>query len=283
MTDAIAICVFDGGDLRRRPQRGTMQKIEWRHLSQLCASPVVTPDKASEGGLTLADLRAGVRRNSHVVTVSALAVDYDVGALEPRAACLALSVYRHIVYSTASHMPDAPRWRAIVALARPTTATEYRDVWRLFAGVVEPAGIKLDKTKDACRLWYAPTIRTLDSEFYWCACEGRALDVDRLVAEARRRREREQKQEPAPSAPRHRDRYVASALRCALAALAGADEGDRHATLRDEAFSLARLGLDAGEIAAALMPTWIGKTGRDREAEGRRTIRDAVRARGGAA
>jgi hypothetical protein len=53
--------------------------------------------------------------------------------------------------------------------------------------------------------------------------------------------------------------------------------------LSREAFALARLGLSDAEIADALLPAFLAAAGERREAEGTRTIRDAVRARRGAA
>ena len=51
-------------------------------------------------------------------------------------------------------------------------------------------------------------------------------------------------------------------------------------TLSREAFTLARLDLSEEQITAALLPAFVGAAGERREYEGRRTIRDAVHARG---
>ncbi len=73
------------------------------------------------------------------------------------------------------------------------------------------------------------------------------------------------------------------ALRSAATAVADASDGVRHYTLCKEAFGLARLGLGTHEIEGALLPAFVAAAGERREAEGRRTIADAVRARKGAA
>jgi hypothetical protein len=72
---------------------------------------------------------------------------------------------------------------------------------------------------------------------------------------------------------------VRGALRRAADTVIAASEGIRHYTLCKEAFSLTRLGLSESEIEATLLPAFVHSAGERRELEGRRTIRDAVRAR----
>ncbi len=275
------ICVLDVDDLSRSPQTGTMHTFEWQRLARWCASPAVVADKASEGGFVLADLRNGIRRNSHVVSVSALAIDHDAGTIRLSGAHTALVAYTHIAYTTASHTVEAPRWRAIVAVSRPITVDEYRVLWAHVARHIEHAGVALDHARDACRLWYSPTIRTINSPFEWCACDGRPLDVDRLLVMAAAQIEKERRPRAPKPAPGRRDRYITVALEKAAAAVSSASHGDRHATLLKEAFGLARLDLDERQIASALLPAFVTAAGGHRQLEGRRAIRDAVRARKG--
>ena len=73
------------------------------------------------------------------------------------------------------------------------------------------------------------------------------------------------------------------ALQKAAAALASASPGERHYALSREAFTLARLDVPTAEIESALLPAFAAAAGDTRMAEGVRTIRDAVKARRGAA
>jgi hypothetical protein len=131
--------------------------------------------------------------------------------------------------------------------------------------------------KDASRVSYAP-VRRPGAGYRFRVVGGAPLDARAVLAA----------QPPPPPravarpvAPDHRDAYVRGALRRAAEAVGSAAEGIRHHTLSKEAFGLARLGLVQYEVEAALLPAFVAAAGERRENEGRRTIRDAVRARQG--
>jgi hypothetical protein len=273
--------VFWPERLARAPQVGIHVSETWAGFVRWASHPVTAPAKDAEGGFTLATLREGVRRKAHVESVTALAMDHDDGSVSADEAHAALSSVAHVVFTTASHTLERPRWRAVVPFDRHPTADEYGRVYPIAAAQFTAAGIALDpSTKDACRLWYSPTVKP-GAPFAVVVGDGEPIRVDRLLAIAEEI-ERAKPPRPVvqPPAPEHRDRYVQAALQKAADAVSSASEGARHFTLSREAFTLARpeLRLDEGQIVSALLPAFVGAAGERREYEGRRTIRDAVRA-----
>ncbi len=280
--DPLTVALFDPDDLRCKPQRGRRHLASWPWLAHWTHCPGVEADKAAGGGIVFATLRDGIRCKSHVEAVTALCIDHDAGDVTPQQAFAALSKYRLVLHTTASHRLGAPRWRAIIALTREATPAEYARLWAHVRDALAAAGVTIDAgTKDPCRLWYSPTIREFGAPFeHFAQLDAAPLDVDHVLARAAER-SAPRSTSPAP-APEHRDRYVQGALRCAAHAIANASPGERHYALSREAFGLARLGLTVSEITAALLPAFVIAAGEARRAEGARTIADAVRARGAA-
>lgn len=94
-----------------------------------------------------------------------------------------LKTFEHVVYSTHSHTPEAPRFRAVIALTRELPAALYPSLWQAVAEMVgtdvcDPA------TKDASRLFYlpaAPEGATTELE-YWPPVAGERFRLDPLEA-----------------------------------------------------------------------------------------------------
>lgn len=187
--------------------------------------------------------------------------------------------YRAIVHSTFSSTPDAPRCRIVLALAEPIDATTYEATHAVVRARLRGAGVSADEgAKDASRVSYAPVVRP-GASYHYRSIDGAPLDARAVLAA----------QPPPPrSAPRlpppeHADAYVRAALRRAADTVAGSSPGARHYALCREAYALARLGVDEAQIASALLPAFVASAGEARRHEGERSIRDAVRARRGAA
>jgi hypothetical protein len=268
--------------LARTPQTGIHVPETWPGFVRWVSHPVVTAAKEAEGGFTLATLRDGIRRKSHVVSVTALAVDHDEGTATAAKAHASLTSFAHVVFTTHSHTTDRPRWRAVVPFDRPATAEEYPALYALAALQFARDGIVLDATtKDPCRLWYTPTVKP-GAPFEVYVGDGEPVSVDKMLAiAAELERQKPARRPPAPVAADHRDAYVRGAIRRAQAAVSGASEGERHLTLSREAFALGRqeLGLSDGAIEDALLPAFVHAAGESRRHEGVRTIRDGIRAR----
>jgi hypothetical protein len=168
----------------------------------------------------------------------------------------------------------------VLALAEPIDAATYERTHAIVRAHLRRADLVADEgAKDASRLSYSP-VRRPGARYRFATVDGVPLDARAVLAAQPPPPPRIL---PRPVAPEHADAYLRAALRRAADAIASASPGERHYALSREAFSLARLGLDEGQIVSALLPAFVAAAGERREYEGGRTIRDAIRARRGAA
>lgn len=283
---------FTAQALRRAPHVGELAAISWRDLARAAERPIVAEHKAAFGGFCFADLGDGIRRLDHIITTSAIVIDHDGGTVPLARAHALLARTRHVVHTTASNTPEAPRWRAYLGVSRPMTPAEHRIVYAHVLALMAGAEVPLDRgCADPSRLWYLPTIPHEGAPHeHASAIEATPLDVDAIVQAEARKREGEHRQITDRLRQRDRDErrhgaYQKAALELAGRAVLDAAIGERHYSLGREAFALARdeLHLDASDIHAALMGAWVHAAGPSREREGARTIADAIRARRGAA
>ena len=143
--------------------------------------PTVLEHKADAGGFSLAHFAKDERRKAAVERVYALGLDCDDGTVSLEAATEMLSRYRAVLYTTHSATPEAPRWRAVLALSRPVSAPEYDELWPHASWHFGEALVKLDHAaRDPSRLWYLPAMKP-DAEFLCRASDGPALDVDTML------------------------------------------------------------------------------------------------------
>jgi hypothetical protein len=252
--------------------------MTWPELSKYLARPIVGDLKDSGGAWSPALYRDDVRRKSNLVAVSALVIDVDEGGDVERIAEL-LTRYRAVVHSTFSSTPAAPRCRIVLALAEPIDAATYSQTHTVVRRHLAQCGVCADEgAKDPSRLSYAPVIRP-GRGYDFRTVEGALLDARAvLAAQPSPRADLRARAALAPT-----DSYVRSALQRAASAVASADPGGRHYTLCRESFALGRLGLPEGTIVDSLLAAFVASAGEGRRVEGLRTIRDAVRARRGAA
>jgi hypothetical protein len=260
---------------RERPQVGTPRTMTWLELALYLSRPSVGEEKEAAGAWSPALYEGNIRRKSNLVRVGALVIDVDeAGDVDN----IADVVGRHeaLVHETFNSTNDAPRCRVVIRLAEPVDAEMYEGTHAAVRRALASAGVATDLgAKDASRLSYVP-VRRPGAGYRFRQVHGLLLDAKRVLAA-----------QPAPKprapvhpvAPEHRDAYVRGAMRRAAENVSGASEGLRHFTLCREAFSLARLGLSEPEIEAALLAAFLAAAGEHREAEGRRAIRDAIRAR----
>lgn len=264
---------------RAQPQIGTPCRMTWRQIAAYLSRPSIGEAKDEAGAWSPGLYRDNVRRKAHLVSIGALVVDVDDGGDVERAA-EQVRRYRAIVHETFSSTDDAPRCRIVLALAEPIASTTYERTHAIVRAHLRSAGLVADDgAKDASRLSYSP-VRRPGARYRFATAEGSPLDVHAVLAAQPPPPPRSV---PRPVAPQYADAYVRAALRRAADAIASATPGERHYALSREAFSLARLGMDGGQITSALLPAFVASAGERREYEGARTIRDAVRARRGAA
>lgn len=132
------------------------------------------------GGFVGGHLAQGRRRKGHVLSRSLLTLDLDtppVGLLDRLPLLLDVE---WAVYSTHSHLPDAPRLRLVLPLGRDVTEDEYPALGRRVAADV---GIDYfdDTTYEPHRMMYAPS-RPSDGQFLFRHHDGTWLNPDKQLA-----------------------------------------------------------------------------------------------------
>jgi hypothetical protein len=285
------VLLVDGPEVyvrEHRPMIGRAVCVPWWNVRGWLSRPIVPRvvtgdhdrDKASEGAWTPARFEGNRKRKENLIHAGALLVDVDEAGDVDRVAS-ALAKYATINHSTYKSTPAAPRCRAVLLLAEPIDARTYEQTWSVVAAHLVARGFGVDASaKDAGRLGFLPCVRP-GAEYRFATTDGKPLDARAVLAA--------QPPPPKPArrlpAPEHADAYARAALRRAADAVAGSSHGARHYALSREAFRLARpeLSLDEGQIASALLPAFVVAAGERRAHEGVRTVRDAVRARRGAA
>lgn len=176
-----------------------------------------------------ATFRAGGRRCAgDVESLSMLVLDFDDGT-PPTEVTTAWEQWEYVIYSTHSHKPDAPKWRAVFPLARPVPAGEWKDTYRKLAAHL--AGGRADRScKDVSRMYYLPS----------CPPEHAAL----AFAEHHPGRPLDPNEVPEPTEKGERRRAVLPAV---------IRKGERNPTLFPWACALRREGLSEEEILARLI------------------------------
>jgi hypothetical protein len=276
--DRIDVLHVSRRHFHRKPQIGERHRITWDALGVWLMRATTGTTKDAAGAWSPARYRDDVRRRANLEAAYALVVDVDESGDVDRVADV-LGQYQAIVHSTFSSTLRAPRCRIVLLLAESIDAVTYEKTHAVVRAHLRARGIVPDEgAKDASRLSYLPVVRS-GAEFRVRVVSGRPLDAARVLAAQR----------PSPArvpaqavAPEHGDAYLRGALRRAAETISRASPGERHAAIFREAYALARLlPLREDEIGAALMPAWVGVAGPEREREGERAIRDAVRARRG--
>lgn len=162
--------------------KGVRVSMARAELQTLVSQPKITDDKASAGGFSLAHYRDNHRRSANVGAIGAIGLDGDKTGATAASVANRLSAYAGVVYTTHSHTLEAPRWRAIIYLSRVVTGAEHARIIPIIHAHFADAGLVLDPAcKDASRFWYAPAVRA-GAPFEARRCDGRPLDVDKLLA-----------------------------------------------------------------------------------------------------
>jgi putative DNA primase/helicase len=135
-------------------------------------SPAIYPDGAS-------------RSNQNVEALQLAVLDIDNGfpveSMLDKLNTLGLSGYCH---SSHSHSPAKNKYRVVLPLNRTVKASEWSPVWNgvnaMMGGVLDAAA------KDAARLYYRPSKPPGAEGHFFHAIEGLPVDVDRIIADAKR-------------------------------------------------------------------------------------------------
>ncbi len=170
------------------PGKMTMEVL-WEKLQ----NPIRTAETAAEyhamkkserdavkdkGGFFAGTLKGTRRRATEVISRSMITLDHD--RLKP--GCFDAFAFKHcaIVYTTHSHIPEAPRARILVPLTRDVTPDEYNAIARYLADEIGMDTVDLCSFK-MNQLMYWPTASS-DGEYICRRYEGDWLDPDVFLA-----------------------------------------------------------------------------------------------------
>lgn len=141
--------------------------------------PEIVARKRSVAAFALADFSDGRRCLASLEGVYVLVLDVDRNG--PRLDRI-LRVFRGVlgvVYTSHSHTPDAPRYRAILVLSRPVSADEYRHLWTWASTTA--IGRNLDPgAKSPVQPAFLPS-HPAGGEYVVRELCGKPLDVDRAL------------------------------------------------------------------------------------------------------
>lgn len=269
-------------------QIGVQVTQDWHSLARWLTWPSYAENKRAHGAWCAAALPGGVVDEGKG-PVHLLAGDVDdcpPGGIARSAE--ALRNFAGVVVPTFNATRGKPKHRIALLLSRPLhPVEEFPLAWSKMRRELGAAGIVVDKAcKNVNRLYFACVTR---SPWEWLGAHiltGAPVDVDSMLAAAREdaAAERARRPKPRPVQAKHRDKYIAAAIESARNRVSSAPEGNRHETLLQEAYALARFDdLTENEIADALLVAFVAAAGEARRREGERAIRDAIAARKGAA
>ena len=185
----LAFCIGNSrAALVWHPGKMTMEVL-WEKLQD----PIRTAETAAEyhamkkserdavkdkGGFFAGTLKGTRRRATEVISRSMITLDHD--RLKP--GCFDAFAFKHcaIVYTTHSHIPEAPRARILVPLTRDVTPDEYNAISRYLADEIGMDTVDLCSFK-INQLMYWPTASS-DGEYICRQYEGDWLDPDVFLA-----------------------------------------------------------------------------------------------------
>ncbi len=114
-------------------------------------------------------------RGSKLLHVTALMGDYDAEQVTPQEALAMLAEWgiEGLVYTSASHHPERPRWRVVVPLSRRVEEKDYHHLMSLLNGVL--GGILAPESWHWARSYYCGRVEGVEYEFD--AVSGECLDL----------------------------------------------------------------------------------------------------------
>jgi len=120
---------------------------DWMSLCEWIANAPEYPSKADCPLLKLATFgdvrspRGSLRHDANVQAVWGLEGDHDAGTMEPADAAERLRTrgITSVVYTSASHSPDAPRWRVLVPLSQEHRPAARRELTERLNGLLDGA------------------------------------------------------------------------------------------------------------------------------------------------
>ncbi|MDE2097014.1 MAG: hypothetical protein KGL39_07195 [Patescibacteria group bacterium] len=157
--------------------------LEWPVFAEwLTKEPPEVADKAERGWFIPAEFDNERRHTDHFVARHAITFDFDHVTIDTWGDVLnAWDQTAFAIYTTFSHLPEAPRFRVVMPLSRPAGFDEFQAVARKVAADV---GIELVARESfvPAQMMFAPT-RRLGGVWHSHVNAGDWLDVDAVLAE----------------------------------------------------------------------------------------------------
>lgn len=191
------------------------KSVTWDALLAQFSKPQPFDGDHNHPGWSPAEFDPIERKLEHVVSVSAMVLDYD-GTETLDSATQLWGKHYGLIHTTRKHTPASHRFRVILPFSRLVRPGEYAAIWRRTNA---KAGGKIDQAaKDPSRFWFTPGTPNPDA-FQARHLSGQPLDPDVVLAEP----EPQPKHAPQPIlAPLRED--AANAYKRASAYIARAPE-----------------------------------------------------------
>lgn len=164
-----------------RMTTGTHEVLAWSDLCERLAAPDEYATKEAMPLLALARFEGDSRaKGSAVRSLSGAIGDYDAGAvsIEEAAARLRRAGIEAFLYTSASHTPEAPRWRVLAPFGGPLPPQEYREHMDALNGAL--GDVLAPESWQPSRLYFYG--RKRGAEYRSLRVEGQRLDVLMLTA-----------------------------------------------------------------------------------------------------
>lgn len=109
--------------------------VTWQDIIAQCKAPPIYPSKQACPLIKLASVgndrtvKGSLRHDANITSVSGVECDYDAGILQPAdaAAILEYSGIRALIYTSASHTKEHPRWRVLAPFSHHLAPSIRRD------------------------------------------------------------------------------------------------------------------------------------------------------------
>lgn len=137
-------------------------------------------DRKDVGGFVGGKLKDGIRKTTHVEYRSLLTLDMDFAQPDVWDEITTFNGCACCIYSTHKHLPEAPRLRLVVPLARVVTAEEYTALAHRFAADIDVEQFD-DTGFEPARLMYWPSTSS-DGEHVFEYQDGPWLGPDEVLA-----------------------------------------------------------------------------------------------------
>lgn len=156
-----------------KPQ-GKSSRHSWDDLVELFKAPGVHRTKTDMPLFSFTKFKEDYRTKANAGMVHAVIVEHDGEYLEPEKAADIMrdSGIASIVYTTPSHSWDAPRFRLVVRLSKPTERNEHNRMVRVLNHLLD--GALARESLDVEREWFYGRVE--GSEYTCIAVDGAPLD-----------------------------------------------------------------------------------------------------------